>query len=91
MDRGWRRIRAVLADPGSFAGAFAADSDPIASDGKPVNPARWIVTVGASVEYGSKFEGARANGFGFMPSFDIRRGDEPEGMSAPDDNIDYTL
>ncbi|QND51911.1 MipA/OmpV family protein [Phyllobacterium sp. 628] len=76
---------------GCFSGALAADKDPVASDGKPVNPARWIVTLGASVEYGSKFEGARFNGFGFMPSFDIRRGDEPEGMSAPDDNIDYTL
>eukprot|EP01132_Coremiostelium_polycephalum_P008739 gene8739-10740_t len=95
MYRSIRQFAAALACAGLVTAtahsAFAADSDPIASDGKPVNPARWIVTVGASVEYGSKFEGARANGFGFMPSFDIRRGDEPEGMSAPDDNIDYTL
>ncbi|MBA8877151.1 MipA/OmpV family protein [Phyllobacterium myrsinacearum] len=90
-----KRFAVMLVCAGYFGvcsgSAFAADADAIASDGKPVNPARWIVTVGASVEYGSKFEGARSNGFGFMPSFDIRRGDEPEDMSAPDDNIDYTL
>ncbi|SDP56742.1 MipA/OmpV family protein [Phyllobacterium sp. OV277] len=90
-----KRFAAVLLSAGFLVAcsgaALAADTEAVATDGKPVNPARWIVTVGASVEYGSKFEGARTSGFGFMPSFDIRSADEPEGMSAPDDNIDYTL
>lgn len=90
-----KRFAAVLLSAACLAAcsgaALAADVEAVATDGKPVNPARWIVTVGASVEYGSKFEGARTSGFGFMPSFDIRSADEPEGMSAPDDNIDYTL
>lgn len=51
----------------------------------------WIVTLGASVEYGPKFPGSKHDGFSALPSFDIRRFDEPDENSAPDDNIDYGL
>jgi MipA family protein len=51
----------------------------------------WIVTLGASVEYGPKFPGSKHDAFSALPSFDIRRFDEPDEHSAPDDNIDYGL
>jgi MipA family protein len=54
-------------------------------------PDGWIVTLGASVEYGPKFPGSKHDGFSALPSFDIRRFDEPDEPSAPDDNLDYSL
>jgi outer membrane protein len=51
----------------------------------------WIVTLGAGTEYGPSFEGAGHGSFSFVPSFDIRRWDEPAGLSAPDDGFDYSL
>ncbi|ANP89705.1 hypothetical protein BA011_28645 (plasmid) [Rhizobium leguminosarum] len=51
----------------------------------------WIMTLGAGIEYGPKFPGSKHHGFSAMPSFDIRRFDEPDENSAPDDNIDYGL
>lgn len=51
----------------------------------------WVVTLGATVEYGPSYEGSKHYTFGALPSFDIHRlGDTPE-YSAPDDNFDYTL
>ncbi|MFK0332772.1 MipA/OmpV family protein [Rhizobium sp. NPDC090275] len=57
----------------------------------PDDSSRWIVTLGASVEYGPTFPGSKHVGLSAMPSFDIRRFDEPDEKSAPDDNIDYGL
>lgn len=51
----------------------------------------WIVTIGGGTEYGPSFEGARGHSFSFVPSFDFRRADDADDISAPDDNIDYTL
>lgn len=51
----------------------------------------WIVTLGGGAEYGPSYEGARHDDFTFIPSFDIRRVGEPAGLSAPDDNIDFSL
>ena len=51
----------------------------------------WIVTLGAGTEYGPTFEGSGDNDFSFVPNFDIRRANEPAGLSAPDDNIDFSL
>jgi outer membrane scaffolding protein for murein synthesis (MipA/OmpV family) len=51
----------------------------------------WTITLGATVEYGPSYPGAKHNAFGGLPSFDIRRMGEPAGLSAPDDNLDYTL
>ncbi|MGK9086255.1 MipA/OmpV family protein [Brucella intermedia] len=54
-------------------------------------PHHWIITLGAGMEYGPSYEGARGKSFGFVPTFDFRRlGQEPD-LSAPDDNIDYPL
>lgn len=51
----------------------------------------WVITIGGSTEYGPSYPGADRGSLGFIPSFDIRRMDEPADYSAPDDNIDYTL
>lgn len=51
----------------------------------------WVVTLGATVEYGPTYEGSKHYSFGALPSFDLHRlGDTPE-YSAPDDNFDYGL
>ncbi|MBA8840515.1 MipA/OmpV family protein [Ochrobactrum sp. RH2CCR150] len=51
----------------------------------------WIITLGAGTEYGPSYEGAHDKSFSFVPSFDIRRFGEAADLSAPDDNIDYSL
>lgn len=51
----------------------------------------WIVTIGGGSEYGPSYEGSSHNTFTFVPSFDLRRADEKADLSAPDDNIDYSL
>jgi MipA family protein len=68
--------------------AHAADNE---ASSKPSDSSTWVVTLGASVEYGPKFPGSKHDGFSAFPSFDIRRFDEPDENSAPDDNIDYGL
>ncbi len=70
-----------------LAAPVAEAADRPAPDGS----SRWIVTLGASVEYGPTFPGSKRGGFSAMPSFDIRRFDEPDEKGAPDDNIDYGL
>lgn len=67
--------------------AFAADtSAPIAS-----SPSTFVITLGGAVEYGPKYPGSGHNAFSALPSFDIRRFDEPDENSAPDDSISYGL
>lgn len=51
----------------------------------------FIVTLGANVELAPNFPGARRPGLTALPSIDIRRFDEVEELSAPDDGIDYGL
>lgn len=55
------------------------------------NASGLIVTLGASVEMAPDYPGARRQGLGALPSIDIRRFDEVEELSAPDDGIDYGL
>lgn len=67
--------------------AFAADaSAPTAS-----SPSTFVITLGGAVEYGPKFPGSGHDAFSALPSFDIRRFDEPDENSAPDDSISYGL
>lgn len=51
----------------------------------------WVVTLGATVEYGPSYEGSKHYTFGALPSFDFYRLGEAPEYSAPDDNFDYTL
>lgn len=71
--------------PAATGRAFAGDKAAV------VSPDSWVVTLGASIEYGPKFPGSRHDGFSAIPSFDIRRFDEPDEPGAPDDSIDYGL
>ncbi|WP_321380082.1 MipA/OmpV family protein [Rhizobium sp.] len=69
--------------------AYAAD---VQGQSAPVTePDRWIVTLGASMEYGPNHPGSRHNGISGMPSFDVRRYGEAPENSAPDDSLDYGL
>jgi outer membrane protein len=75
---------ALMATLSSATASIAAD--------KPAAPTvGWIVTLGAGTEYGPTFEGSGDNDFSFVPNFDIRRANEPAGLSAPDDSIDFSL
>jgi len=79
----------VLALPITAQAADASPADkvfslPPASDG-------WIVSVGTSAEYSPRYSGAKKYSPGGMPSISFRRASEPEGFSAPDDGLDYTL
>lgn len=74
----------------SFTAPLAQAADNSAVSGDNTSPT-WIVTLGASVEYGPKFPGSKHDGFSAMPSFDFRRFNEPNENSAPDDNLDYGL
>lgn len=69
--------------------AIAADAQTPAASTTP-SPG-WIVTLGAGTEYGPTFEGSGDNDFSFVPNFDIRRANQPAGLSAPDDSIDFTV
>lgn len=91
------RLPLVLA-PASFVGlllaapALAQTSPNDAPKIGAATPATgWIVTLGGGAEYGPSYEGARHDSLSFVPSFDIRRVGEPAGLSAPDDNIDFSL
>lgn len=57
----------------------------------PVSASSWIVTVGGTVQYGPRYEGARSRGVSGAPSFSWRRVGEPEKFSAPDDAFDLAL
>ncbi len=64
-----------------------------AENGQVKQPADsgYIVTLGANVELAPDYPGARRAGLTALPSIDIRRFDEVEELSAPDDGIDYGL
>ena len=50
-----------------------------------------ILTLGTSIELAPAYPGASHRRFSAMPSIDIRRMDEPQEFSPPDDSIDYGL
>lgn len=70
-------------------GARAADAVPAPIS--PPAPAGWIVTIGMFGQMGPRYDGSKTAGFGVVPSLDWRRVGEPEGFSAPDDGLDYSL
>lgn len=83
----------VLAGTGLLA-AFIVGMFPASSraDDTPKSSAEtWVVTLGATVEYGPSYEGSKHYTFGALPSFDIHRLGEAQEYSAPDDNFDYQL
>ncbi len=63
----------------------------MAEDGAKSASDTWVVTLGATVEYGPSYEGSKHYTFGALPSFDIHRLGEATEYSAPDDNFDYEL
>jgi outer membrane scaffolding protein for murein synthesis (MipA/OmpV family) len=83
----WVKISAIFLLVASLSNGRAFGDDDLTRSGS----GNWIVTLGANVEYGPKYPGAKHSGFTAMPSFDFRRFDEPDEPSAPDDNIDYSL
>lgn len=70
-----------------IAVATPALADDPSTDGK----SGFVVTLGGNVEYAPSYPGSSHQSLGAIPSFDIRRMDEPDENSAPDDNIDYSL
>lgn len=83
--RSWAATALLLL--GLWPGAARAE-DPAASS---TAGDAWIVTLGGTVSYGPSFEGAKTFVPYFMPSFDIRRADEPATFSAPDDSFGVDL
>ncbi|MFC3637921.1 MipA/OmpV family protein [Camelimonas fluminis] len=70
-----------------LTGALAEDAAPkpaAVDDG-------WIVTLGGGFQLGPKYDGASKAGFSYSPSISWRRANEPEGFSAPDDSLDFSL
>lgn len=77
-------LAAVAADPPAERATASALLDPAAVS-------TWIVTLGGTVQYGPRYEGARSRGFSGVPSISWRRPGEPEKFSAPDDAFDLAL
>lgn len=73
---------ALAADAGSTS-TVKATSD-AASDS-------WIVTIGGSIATAPNYAGSSRYGPTFMPSFDLRKANEPNPFSAPDDNFGVTV
>ncbi len=73
---------ACAADAGSTS-ALKATSDAASDD--------WIVTIGGSIATAPNYAGSSRYGPTFMPSFGLRKADEPNPFSAPDDNFGITL
>jgi MipA family protein len=82
------QLVAVMVTISSATASIAADKPAAPSN---ENSLGWIVTLGAGTEYGPTFEGSGDDDFTFVPNFDIRRANEPVGLSAPDDSIDFSL
>ncbi|WP_309547197.1 MipA/OmpV family protein [Rhizobium rhizogenes] len=83
----------ALAGLGLWAGAaiLAFPASSMAEDAAKSASDTWVVTLGATVEYGPSYEGSKHYTFGALPSFDIHRLGEATEYSAPDDNFDYGL
>jgi len=83
----------MLAGTGLLAafvvGMFPASSR--ADDTVKSSSSTWVVTLGATVEYGPSYEGSKHYTFGALPSFDIHRLGETPEYSAPDDNFNFQL
>ncbi|SCB46454.1 Outer membrane scaffolding protein for murein synthesis, MipA/OmpV family [Rhizobium miluonense] len=78
---------AIIAFPASSMAQGSAKSSSDASNTSDT----WVVTLGATVEYGPTYEGSKHYSFGVLPSFDLHRLGEAPEYSAPDDNFDYGL
>lgn len=76
----------ILAALFSIAPAYAVDGQTASTANSGV-----VITLGGSVETAPDYPGARRRGISALPSIDIRRFDEVEELSAPDDGIDYSL
>lgn len=76
-------VLGVLAASAAPAAVLAADA--------PEPAPGYIVTLGAGAEFGPRYLGSRRYGFSPVPSFAIRRSDELEGFSAPNDSLDFAL
>ena len=68
--------------------ARAADTTDLTS---PVPASEWIVTLGGSIALSPRYDGAPRYSVWGMPSISVRRADEAEGFSAPDDGLDFAL
>lgn len=80
------RAAALLALPIALAPAGArAQQAPAAS------AQDWVVTLGGSMALAPSYEGSRTSTPVFMPSFDLRRADEPATFGAPDDSFGFGL
>lgn len=75
----------------ALAADLPAERAPAAALLDPAPVSTWIVTVGGTVQYGPRYEGARTRGFSGAPSLSWRRVGEPEKFSAPDDAFDLAL
>ncbi len=69
--------------------ARAADFDQSLTDPTPAKG--WIISLGGSVQFAPRFDGARSAGISGLPSLSWRKIGEPEAFSAPDDGLDYAL
>lgn len=69
--------------------AKAEEVTPALTDPKPAQG--WIITLGASVQLGPKYDGASSAGLSAMPSISWRRVGEPASFSAPDDSLSLAL
>lgn len=92
--RGERNLRHRLGWIGGFAllsvtAASAAEVTPALTDATPAKG--WVISLGGTVEFGPRYDGARASAPSFMPSISWRRVGEAEDFSAPDDSLDYAL
>lgn len=68
---------------------LAAEPMPALVDPTPAKG--WIITLGASLQIGPDYDGAKSSGFSGIPSLNWRRAGTNEGFSAPDDGLDFAL
>lgn len=74
----------LLATPSRAADLGPSLADPGAA------ASGYVLTLGGGFEVGPRL-GAKHYGFTPVPSFDIRKADEPAGFSSPQDNLDYAF
>ncbi|MFG1397083.1 MipA/OmpV family protein [Roseixanthobacter pseudopolyaromaticivorans] len=87
-----RRLRptALLLVLLALAVAVGRPPEAHAGDGEAAG-AGWIVSIGGTLASAPSFPGTSKVGPTFMPSFDIRRADEPATFSAPDDDFSVSM
>jgi outer membrane scaffolding protein for murein synthesis (MipA/OmpV family) len=77
----------------SLFGAGAASAADLPSKAPPPEPpvADWIVTISAMASTSPLYPGAKKYGFFGLPGVSIRRADQPERYSTPDDSFSIGL